>query len=490
MINKTISTFFDSVAHHNLERFHSETIAWLFQTYPDAAKEFILTIHEGINLKSEIVIDGENDFCFAEQNQIDISLKYSFKGKEHLIIIENKLKASEHFIKNKKIKKSYDKLKLEEIEYIESHPELSQTEFYYFREKIERAEQIVNLEWKKNVESIDVNLALEILKKYSTIKIDNIIDELNSISNGAKLKKRILNFLQENFNDDYCRYVYLKPSVISEEAFKKLAINTNYLHSDKLEEFFNFKQNNHWSKALSKVRNPWKTTTYKMLVECIKNSQSIPNNSDANNVIANSYLNFIESNLSEEVNLNNFNNNKLFGQFEYFKLLFAIVKSKLQDPQILYSGSKNKKENLIYEYIEAGSSNGGAPLFAFFKKIKTDVNFNYFVESRDFINVGIQVQGNNFKYYVSADTHDYDNTKIKNQERYAEFVKPILTKLTEDFKVEYPDKNKGFNPNSTKTFYSRSYKISNFIGSDSPRNIFDIADEISKKLNAFIELKD
>ena len=78
MINKTKSTFFNSVAHHNLERFHSETIAWLFQTYPDAAKEFILTIHEGITSKNEIVIDGENDFCFAEQNQIDISLKYFF----------------------------------------------------------------------------------------------------------------------------------------------------------------------------------------------------------------------------------------------------------------------------------------------------------------------------------------------------------------------------------------------------------------------------
>ena len=97
------NSFFESVAHHNLERFHSETIAWIFNTFPDTAKNFIKSIHTDISSIREIELN--NQYCWAESNQIDILLKYSYDSKNYQIIIENKIKASEHKIEAEKLKK-------------------------------------------------------------------------------------------------------------------------------------------------------------------------------------------------------------------------------------------------------------------------------------------------------------------------------------------------------------------------------------------------
>ena len=75
--------------------------------------------------------------------------------------------------------------------------------------------------------------------------------------------------------------------------------------------------------------------------------------------------------------------------------------------------------------------------------------------------------------------------------------KKISDDFTEkDSRVDFSKyKNGGFNPNKTKTFYSRSYKISKFIENKKLNNIgtnewirdvFDIANEISEKVNHFI----
>ncbi len=430
MTKKT--NFFESVANHNLERFHSETIAWIFNTFQDTAIEFIMNIHPEKNIAKDEIQFKE---CKAENEQIDIKINYKVGDTEHYIFIENKLKATEHKILHKKwskdIKDSENKL-----DKIIKKEDLSQTEYYYFREI------------SKNPPSS-------------------------------------------------CHFIYLIPNRINKND--SLFKNTNF----EIEvNGYNFDKLNQWN-LNTIIENPWLTITYYKLANWIKSDDLYKKSSEQNRIIAKEYINYIlGKKFSEFIDLANFNENN-FGQFEYFKLLFALVKSKFNDVNVLNSISNGNKENSIYEYIEAGSSNGGMPLFAFYKKVKLPLGekFNFFKPKQEFINIGIQVQGENFKYYVSAD--DYNNTVIipnKTPNNYGEFVKEILKGVTEDslitdyvkVKVDFSKyKNNGFNTNKTKSFYSRSYKIKNFIESgeyklDEIRNIFDVADEISEKVNHFV----
>jgi hypothetical protein len=451
--NKSNISFFESVANHNLERFHSEVIAWIFNIFPDSAKNFIKSIHTNIPTIDKIELN--DNFCLAESNQIDISLKYSYNSKKYIIIIENKMKASEHKIEAQKLLKRgkrFDEyssqLNKDEIIFLlNKNVKLSQTEYYYFREKMSPRENIEN-----------------------------------------------------------CWYVYLKPSRVhvDQEYF------TDKIKNDLISVNYDFDKLNAWNKKLG--GNPWITITYEELVKTIKNNDAVNDKiaSNENFIIANTYIKFIEDNIKEKVYLDDFSKNKEYAKFDYFKLLFALVKSKFKDVSILNSLSDNNEENSIYEYIEAGSSNGGMPLFAFYKKIELDKKYAFFSDNKDkvkeytIINIGIQVQGESFKYYVSAD--DYNNMIVKYNKsdsiyNYEPFVKEVLKKISDDFtekdsRVDFSKyKNGGFNPNKTKTFYSRSYKISKFIeikklnniGTNKGiRDVFDIANEISEKVNHFI----
>ena len=442
--NESSNSFFESVAHHNLERFHSETIAWIFKTFPNSAKNFIKSIHTDISSIDKIELNKQ--YCWAELNQIDILLKYSYNSKNYQIIIENKMKASEHKIEAQKLlkkDKGFDEyslqLKKDEIKFLlHEEVKLSQTEYYYFREKMER---------------------------------------------------------KENNNYEYCRYVYLKPSRVDHKDFTKKLKNDFHLLA------FDFDQLNTWNKKIGV--NPWITITYEKLIKIIKNNDALNDKQQSNEniIIANAYKKFIEDNIKEKVNLDDFNENKEYARFDYFKLLFFLVKTKFKDVSILNSISNDNKENSIDEYIEAGSSNGGMPLFAFYKKVKLpmDDKFDFFKPKRESesINIGIQIQGENIKAYVSAEEKYYDSTTINElkKEEYAKFVRYILNKITENWKKEnkliFTDKEKGFHPNTSKTFYSRSYKIENFIKNeeyefDNISDIFDIADEISEKVNHFV----
>lgn len=454
MKNSNSTSFFESVAHHNLERFHSETIAWIFRAFPNSAKEFILKIHGGKIEKNDIIIIKS----VAEVDQIDIKLEYSIGKDIYTIFIENKLKAAEHDISSEKLIKELDKLKikdnlsdflsLNEKAYIylskEKFPLLSQTEYYYLREK------------------------------------------LRFLSNKEKNNKEEK---LENFKR--CHFVYLKPSIIKKEDLDTLLERIEYSSSIDVTDFFDFEKSNQWNKKLGD--NPWITFTHKAFTKFIIISNSIkPENEDVENfTIANSYLNYIQENLPDEVNLEDFNKNP-FGEFEYFKFLFALVKAKLKD--------RNNYPNAeFFEYIDAGSANGGAPLFAFYKTIQTDENFTFFKDKKNhiikkpIINLGIQLQGENFKYYISAD--EYDSTSVSNgqQKEYGAFVQEKLENITS--LVEKEGIKFRFNSNSTKTFYSRSFKIQGLVEPNKdlynkkfkPRNIIDIADEISERVNEFIE---
>jgi hypothetical protein len=508
------SSFFESVAHHNLERFHSETIAWIFNTFPITAKNFIKSVHTDIQPNEEIKF--EKGDCSAELNQIDILLKYRYKEKNYQIIIENKMKASEHKIDAEKLKgKNFDNYKQhfiqdeqDEIEFLSKGTDgkvmLSQTEYYYLREKMERLEQIVDFEldkFKLNKGEIPKspndlnNLFIELFENYFAEDSSPVQKSFSKQS----FKKECKEYLSERINKNYCRYVYLKPSKVNEEKFKN---NNSDLKID-----FDFKQLNTWNKE-KLGKNPWVTITYTQLINTIQKSGAIPKSEQAlerysksitekkcieDIVIANSYINFIQDNIKEQVDIDNFNKNEDYARFDYFKLLFALVKSKISsnDP--------------LSEYFVAGSSNGKMPLFAFYKKVKLPLGekFDFFEPKREFINIGIQVQGENFKYYLSADENEYDHTEVNSNKKdeYHKFVvEDILIKISDKYNDKFSEGNKyiiveetykGFNPNSTKTFYSRSYKIENFIASEKnkiekPRNIFDIADEISEKVNHFV----
>lgn len=535
--NNNNQEFFEAVAAHNLERFHSETIAWIFNNFPNTAKHFIMKIHNGIDdfkkihkyikdfTKIEDQIQFEGKFCWAEENQIDILLKYSYDSKNYQIIIENKIKASEHQIgiENLKIKDIGELIITEEMTFIEnkiasfkkeknsnSKSKLSQSEFYYFREKLNRAQEIIDFEWKKDRFKQDYFLILKKYMKDDAVKIGD---------NGIK-KQDYVDYLNINIAPDYCRYVFLKPSKINEEKYYNELKNYELFYSNKIE--YNFEQLNSWS---SEIKNPWITLNYKDLKEIFEESGCIPKDNEAiktkilnsydsktlqNEIIAKGYLNFIDINLEKYIDLDDFNKNK-YGKYDYFKLLMKLVKSTIE-PSFLDSDSNKSNENTVYEYIEAGSSNGDLPLFAFYKTIEKENSCNFFTtkekkQINDSVNVGIQVQGNNFKYYVAA--VNYDNTIVKkirdennkdvDTEKYKVFVKEqLLGKITKDVKIYrdnskklFNDDNVGFHRNRTKTFYSRSYKIDGFIKDEKSedfkqRNIFDIATEIAEKVNEFI----
>ena len=433
------TSFFTSVAAHNLERFHSETIAWLFNTYPSAGKAFICAVYDFTDSDQILLKD---QFCAAEENQIDMRLSFTYQSNDYKIIIENKLKASEHAIDAVKLLKkdknfdAYNALLSEkEIAFlqhcVDNKVKLSQTEYYYFREKITRDSSVVD-----------------------------------------------------------CKYVYLKPTKINAAQIR----DAHAKEFEAVKRFIDFDQLNVWDKAIGE--NPWKTITYTDLLHLVTKSGAIStieqayqkhqhSSELADCVIANSYLDYLKDFIKEDLNLADFNKNESYAQLDYFKLLFALVKTKLPDPSMLVSYSNVIADKAIFEYIQGGSSNGGMPLFAFYKRIPVGKKFTCFNTTTTHINVGVQVQGDSFKYYVSAENALYNETKVIVQSMYKAFAEQTLLAL---------DESQGFklNTNKTKSFFSRSYKISDFIESDKekeitkPRDVFSIANEIATKVNVFV----
>ena len=436
-MNNLHTNFFAKVAAHNLERFHSETIAWLFNSFPLAGKAFICSVYNIPDVGQVMLSD---QFCVAEVNQIDIFISFTHNSKKYQIIIENKLKASEHTIdafKLLKKSKSFDEYSSifseKEIAFLEhclqNKVKLSQTEYYYFRKKIERDSSVVE-----------------------------------------------------------CKYVYLKPTKIN----AALVMEANKKEFQEVTRFIDFEQLNVWDKTIG--ANPWQTITYSDLLHVINNSGAIftieqayqkqQHSFDlADCVIANSYLDYLAAYIKEDLNITDFNKNESYAHLDYFKMLFALVKVKFTDPSMLFSYSNIMSDKAIFEYVAGGSSNGGMPLFAFYKRIPVGKEFKCFNTTTTHINVGVQVQGDNFKYYVSAENVLYDETKVIDQQLYKAFAEQLLFAL---------DKSQGFkfNTNKTKTFFSRSYKINDFIEGDSelasPKDIFTIANEIAIKVNSFI----
>ena len=89
------TSFFNKVARHNLERFHSEVLAWIFETFEEASKSFVCYVNQNVTCEQIKSIKVE-----AETSQTDILIQYQIEDCWHPIYIENKIKATEHEIEN------------------------------------------------------------------------------------------------------------------------------------------------------------------------------------------------------------------------------------------------------------------------------------------------------------------------------------------------------------------------------------------------------
>lgn len=386
------SNFFDSVDKHNLERFHSECLAWVFNNYHDCTKEFIRKVKNISNVKvSNIdIVD-----VLSEKNNIDLIIYYKIDNKEERIIIENKIKSTEHFIVNQ-----------------------SQTEYYY-----------------------------------------------------------------DNHNDGNTSFVYLTKYILKrDEIIKSHKISAKDLDSIR----FNFKKQNIWRKS---DINPWITISYEDLSRIfVKNRPITKSNSNVIfneyidyivnwKCIASDYLHFNASASMSTTDKNGFN-------FLYYTLLFHLLLAQLEKGSskiIDYYNYETNRGDLssFFYYFKNGSANSSDPLFAFFRRIKIDkVSRKYFKITNtnkcvdvDYMNVGIQMQGDTIKYYTSIDDKDYDFVTTTDRDGYMNYSKKtffkedILKKISKNFSLLKSNNCK------TKTFYSKSFQFKDFEKNDIKSNL-------------------
>ena len=137
--------FFGCVAKHNLERFHSECIVWAFNNSTEMLKRFIKKTTQNPDLNIE---DAQ---AFSETSDIDILIYYKSEGNNYLIHVENKVKANEG--KKKITKSTLANLNLSKDLTIAKFKEtfnlkrnyLSQTEYYYLRDKSKITDRITEV---------------------------------------------------------------------------------------------------------------------------------------------------------------------------------------------------------------------------------------------------------------------------------------------------------------------------------------------------------
>lgn len=441
------TTFFKSVAKHNLERFHSECLTWLLNSNKEAAVSFIKELHARLillsseclgklNISKEFIHLENNEIIFtddvakSEQDQIDIRLDYEIKKSGNItaqkfkMFIENKIKASEHFINSKKYG-SLNSLK-------DCSKDISQTVYYYCREENRKDSDTKNI------------------------------------------------------------YVFLKPTLVN-------PVDLSYEMKGLLESNgYNFKQHNTWG---FETENPWLSITYSDISNWLFDKFSGDKSEDK--IIARSYLSFI-GRFKKFVDFKDYNVNtesfNSFGSFEYFKILYYSLLYKFKQLQ-----NKNGIKSEIYGEIAAGSSKGGDPLFNFYKIIKTgDLSFFRYIDTnkkespRD-VKVGIQLQGNSLKYFVSS--VDYDNVTLNNEEpkkvevrkEYEIWAKELFLKnATRHLEGErFKNSDTDYHPCSSKTFFSRSFKIDGFIDDNKKKdfkakNIDELFDDLYSIIEKFV----
>ena len=395
-------SFFQSVAKHNLERFHSECLCWLFKEEEELARAFVSYVLDPKSQKPQVKIEiGEIE---AEKNQIDIEINFSILGDstKYKILIENKIKAAEHYMSRKQLEKSLKKTTATNIDSIDH---LSQTEFYYLRED---------------------------LKKEENTKIF---------------------------------YVFLTPIRIQK---KNQNIDYNY-------ECLNDFRSGFIGVDGSVITNPWLTITYPEMTAILLNALS---GKDSKSISV-QYVNYLKEEFNEVfVDESHFNNlifssinkndaevaeqNK-YGYFEYYKLFWSLVKSKLQTPA---------KELAERVKVASGSSNSGSPLFTL-EIIKNagsmgSVKMKNSLKEEPFdIVLGVQLQGGKLKLYTSASQYDVimfyniidgDKLKADYKEKAQEILSTTLDKVNK-LDSRFSKEMFSESTNKNRTFFSRSTEL-------------------------------
>ncbi|MFN5641927.1 MAG: hypothetical protein ACK4V4_10270 [Sphingobacteriales bacterium] len=405
--------FFQAVAHHNLERFHSECISWVFNYDTSLAIKFILTYSD----HAPEDIDDANVFSVTEFDNLDIVLIYKLQLNEEYraIVIENKLKAKEHKIGIKK----------EDGGTIN----VFQTQYYFNRPK---ASKTVAFDSQGENQSIE--------KKF--IISEGMFEEKNEI----QISK--------------ITWIYLVPVKIDKKELEKFREKINV---------DNFENLNIWDEELQKEfknkveKNPWKSFSYGELALFFLQNKNAQLPKDSNASIFEGYITFLldpksgfiaanGNNQPQTVDLANYHKNK-YGQYEYFRILHDLIKSILNKDKLVYS-------------IEPASSNSKDPLMnIIFKYVMID--YQHDLKTNLEIAIGVQIQGERFKYFVSA--KDYNNIQFKNNEdekgnrsKYHAAVKNILDDLPKDIKNHY----NGINYSKTKSFCSRIHNNGDLLNED------------------------
>lgn len=308
------NTFFDSVARHNLERFHSECLAWLFNTEFKIANQVIqkITSESGV----------EFIYALTEVQQLDLVLYYRYQGIKKALIIENKVKAADG-------SKMFTKQEKEAwgIDFEEGHI-FSQTEYYYFRPNAKKkftGESLVN----------SLNRKLEGIWLYDPKSLTHAKNQETKLPKGSE------NWILIQKSD--CSHVFLIPAKW-DKSINEHAYLTNY----------DIERYNTWVVKGFK-NNPWKTISYLELGEVFDGAPKV--SKDDNCVLVNAYIAHLKKmadTYKGELN-SQFKNYSptTFGAYEYFKMVGFALNTK----------GKKEKQNLFTEVIaRPGSSNSGEPI--------------------------------------------------------------------------------------------------------------------------------
>lgn len=387
------TSFFKDVAQHNLERFHSECLAWLFNTEKEMAQEVIrmlLSKFEGYD--SSVPVEFIQ--AFTEVQQLDLVLYFRSQEVNKALIIENKVKASEGSkLLSKQEKSAWN------IGFKVGHI-FSQTEYYHLR-------PIARKNFKEEGLNLSMDQPREGIWIYDPKSLPKTKNQEPKFPKGSE--KWIL------IRKEDCFPVYLIPAKweaqLIQQYFPKTYDSSNY---------------NTWrQEGLGK--NPWKTASYVELVKAC--SDLAKESTGGNRILVEDYLAHLKEfseNYQKTMNtqFEAYAPSK-FGAYEYFKVIAAALTAK----------AASENPSLLVESVaRPGSSKSGDPILDIYLQKGFTLNRTVAKGNPKF-NLGIQVQGKSIKLFIGAD--EYEKVEILKGEKgaYAEqFLAKLGSVVTEDGK--------------------------------------------------------
>ena len=387
------TSFFKDVAQHNLERFHSECLAWLFNTEKKMAQEVIrrlLSKFEGYDSSVPV----EFIHAFTEVQQLDLVLYFRAKGVNKAVLIENKIKASEGSKTLTESEKNAWNTAFE-VGHI-----FSQTEYYQLRPSARKNFQEEDFEdpLGSNSEGIWI---------YDPERLPLTKNQEPKLPKGSE--KWILIEKKSTYP------IFLIPAKWEEKVIQQY-----FPHP------YDSSNYNTWREE-GLGPNPWKTASYEELVQTCRGAVQV--SAGGNQILVNDYLSHLEllsssCQMAMNAQFNAYEPGK-FGAFEYFKVLAAALTQKAE--------TENRK---LFDGVFArpGSSKSGDPILDIYLFKGFTLN-PWVTKTNTQFNLGIQVQGQSIKLFIAAD--DYENVEILKSEKgaySAQFLAKLGKLVTEEGK--------------------------------------------------------